>query len=69
MIQGYAEVELEALKQDATEQAHRDIAEAIDKDADDFAPKTLKLAGPSAALDRRFVRAVYGADVRGFRNV
>lgn len=50
MISGYAEVELEALKQDATEQAHRDIAEAIAKEADDFAPKTLKLAREELAL-------------------
>lgn len=50
MIQGYADVELEALKQDATEQAHRDIAEAVAKEADDFAPKTLKLAREELAL-------------------
>jgi outer membrane protein OmpA-like peptidoglycan-associated protein len=50
MIRGYAEVELEALKQDATEQARQDIASAIEKDADDFAPKTLKLAREELAL-------------------
>ncbi|MCU7845248.1 MAG: OmpA family protein [Candidatus Thiodiazotropha sp. (ex Monitilora ramsayi)] len=50
MIQGYAAVELEALKQDATEQAHQDIADAIEKEADDFAPKTLKLAREELAL-------------------
>ncbi|MCU7851882.1 MAG: OmpA family protein [Candidatus Thiodiazotropha sp. (ex Monitilora ramsayi)] len=50
MIQGYAEVELEALKQDATEQAHRDITDAVQKEADDFAPKTLKLAREELAL-------------------
>ncbi len=50
MIQGYAEVELEALKQDATEQARQDIADAVNKDADDFAPKTLKLAREELAL-------------------
>ncbi len=50
MIQGYADVELDALKQDATEQAHKDIADAIAKDADDFAPKTLKLAREELAL-------------------
>jgi outer membrane protein OmpA-like peptidoglycan-associated protein len=50
MIQGYAEVELEALKQDATEQALQDIADAIAEDADDFAPKTLQLAREELAL-------------------
>lgn len=50
MIQGYAEVELEALKQDATEQARQDIAEAIEKEADDYAPRTLKLAREELAL-------------------
>jgi outer membrane protein OmpA-like peptidoglycan-associated protein len=50
MLQGYADVELEALKQDATEQAHRDIAHAISREADEFAPKTLKLAREELAL-------------------
>jgi OmpA-OmpF porin, OOP family len=50
MIQGYAEVELDALKQDATEKARQDIADAIKQDADDFAPKTLKLAREELAL-------------------
>lgn len=50
MIQGYGEVELAALKQDATEQARRDIADAVAKDADDFAPRTLKLAREELAL-------------------
>ena len=50
MIQGYAEVELEALKQDATEQARQDIANAIAQEADDFAPKTLQLAREELAL-------------------
>ena len=50
MIQGYGEVELAALKQDATEKARQDIADAIQKDADDFAPKTLKLAREELAL-------------------
>ncbi len=50
MIQGYADVELDALKQDATEQAHKDIAAAIEKDADDYAPRTLKLAREELAL-------------------
>ncbi len=50
MIQGYAEAELEALKQDATEQARQDIAAAIAEDADDLAPKTLQLAREELAL-------------------
>jgi len=50
MIQGYAEVELAALKQDATEKARQDIADAIQQDADNFAPKTLKLAREELAL-------------------
>ncbi len=50
MIKGYADVELEALKQDASEQARQDIADAIAQDADDFAPKTLKLAREELAL-------------------
>lgn len=50
MIQGYAEVELDALKQDATEQARQDIAEAVQHKADDYAPKTLKLAREELAL-------------------
>jgi OmpA-OmpF porin, OOP family len=50
MIQGYAEVELDALKQDATEKARQDIADAIKHDADDFAPKTVKLAREELAL-------------------
>lgn len=50
MIQGYGEVELDALKQDATEKARQDIADALKQDADDFAPKTLKLAREELAL-------------------
>lgn len=50
MIQGYGEVELDALKQDATENARQEIAGAIEKDADDYAPKTLKLAREELAL-------------------
>lgn len=50
MIQGYTQVELDALKQDASEQARQDIASAIEKDADDYAPKTLKLARDELAL-------------------
>lgn len=50
MIQGYAEVELEALKQDATEQARQDIADAVAHEADDFAPKTLQQAREELAL-------------------
>ncbi len=50
MLQGYATVELEALKQDATEQAHKDIMDAVEEEADDFAPKTLKLAREELAL-------------------
>lgn len=50
MIKGYAEVELAALKQDATEKAREDIADAIQKDADDYAPTTLKLAREELAL-------------------
>jgi outer membrane protein OmpA-like peptidoglycan-associated protein len=50
MLQGYADAELDALKQDATEQAHRDIAHAISREADEFAPKTLKMAREELAL-------------------
>lgn len=50
MIQGYTDLELEALKQDATEQARQDIAHAVSKDADDYAPKTLKQARDELAL-------------------
>ena len=50
MIQGYGEVELEALKQDATENALQEIAAAIERKADDYAPKTLKLAREELAL-------------------
>lgn len=50
MIQGYGEVELEALKQDATENALREIAAALEREADDYAPKTLKLAREELAL-------------------
>jgi outer membrane protein OmpA-like peptidoglycan-associated protein len=50
MLQGYADVELEALKQDTTKQAHQEIAEAISREADEFAPKTLKMAREELAL-------------------
>jgi outer membrane protein OmpA-like peptidoglycan-associated protein len=50
MLEGYAEVELEALKQDATENARYDISQAIKSEADDYAPKTLKLAREELAL-------------------
>ncbi|MCU7921082.1 MAG: OmpA family protein [Candidatus Thiodiazotropha sp. (ex Dulcina madagascariensis)] len=50
MLLGYAEVELEALKQDATENARYDIAQATNSEADEFAPKTLKLALEELAL-------------------
>ena len=44
MLEGYAEIELEALKQDATENARHDISLATQREADEYAPKTLKLA-------------------------
>ncbi len=50
MLQGYADVELEALKQDATENARYDIARATESEADEYAPKTLKLAHEELAL-------------------
>jgi outer membrane protein OmpA-like peptidoglycan-associated protein/PBP1b-binding outer membrane lipoprotein LpoB len=50
MQQGYADIELEALKQDATENARYDIARATESEADEYAPKTLKLAHEELAL-------------------
>ncbi|MCU7815326.1 MAG: OmpA family protein [Candidatus Thiodiazotropha sp. (ex Rostrolucina anterorostrata)] len=50
MLSGYSKIELEALKQDATENARHDIAQATEREADDFAPKTLKLAHEELAL-------------------
>ncbi|MCG7973276.1 MAG: OmpA family protein, partial [Candidatus Thiodiazotropha taylori] len=50
MLEGYSEVELEALKQDATENARYDISQAIKSEADEYAPKTLKLAREELAL-------------------
>ncbi|MES9861900.1 MAG: OmpA family protein [Candidatus Thiodiazotropha sp. LLP2] len=50
MLEGYAEIELEALKQDATENARYDISQAIHSEADEFAPKTLKQAREELAF-------------------
>ncbi|MEJ2622234.1 MAG: OmpA family protein [Candidatus Thiodiazotropha sp.] len=50
MLEGYAAIELDALKQDATENARYDISQAIKSGADDYAPKTLKLAREELAL-------------------
>ncbi|PUB88165.1 MAG: hypothetical protein B6D72_05115 [gamma proteobacterium symbiont of Ctena orbiculata] len=50
LLQGYSDIELEALKQDATENARYDIAQATESEADDFAPKTLKRAHEELAL-------------------
>jgi outer membrane protein OmpA-like peptidoglycan-associated protein/ATP-dependent protease HslVU (ClpYQ) peptidase subunit len=50
MLQGYSDVELEALKQDATENARQDIAQATEEEADEYAPKTLKRAHEELAL-------------------
>jgi outer membrane protein OmpA-like peptidoglycan-associated protein len=50
MLQGYSDIELEALKQDATENARYDITRATESEADDYAPKTLKLALEELAL-------------------
>ncbi|MEW8083977.1 MAG: OmpA family protein [Candidatus Thiodiazotropha endolucinida] len=50
MLQGYSDVELDALKQDATENARQDIAQATESEADDYSPKTLKRALEELAL-------------------
>jgi outer membrane protein OmpA-like peptidoglycan-associated protein len=50
MLEGYSEIELDALKQDATENARYDISQAVQYEADDYAPKTLKLAHEELAL-------------------
>jgi outer membrane protein OmpA-like peptidoglycan-associated protein len=50
LIQGYSDIELDALKQDATENARYDITHATESEADDYAPKTLKLALEELAL-------------------
>jgi outer membrane protein OmpA-like peptidoglycan-associated protein len=50
MLQGYADAELEALKQDATENARQDIALATKSEADDYSPKTLQRALEELAL-------------------
>jgi outer membrane protein OmpA-like peptidoglycan-associated protein len=50
MLDGYAQIELEALKQDATEYAMRDITLAIRNKADVYAPLTLKRAKDELAL-------------------
>jgi outer membrane protein OmpA-like peptidoglycan-associated protein len=50
MLQGYADVELEALKQDATENARQDIALATKSEADDYSPKILQRALEELAL-------------------
>lgn len=50
MLQGYSDIELDALKQDATENARYDITRATENEADDYAPKTLKLALEELAL-------------------
>jgi outer membrane protein OmpA-like peptidoglycan-associated protein len=50
MLQGYSDIELDALKQDATENARYDITRATESEADDYAPKTLKLALEELAL-------------------
>ncbi|MET0002388.1 MAG: OmpA family protein [Candidatus Thiodiazotropha sp.] len=50
MLQGYSDVELDALKQDATENARQDIAQATESEADEYSPKTLKRALEELAL-------------------
>ena len=50
ILQGYSDVELAALKQDATENARQDIAQATEDEADEYAPKTLKRALEALAL-------------------
>jgi outer membrane protein OmpA-like peptidoglycan-associated protein len=50
MLKGYSDLELDALKQDATENARYDITRATESEADDYAPKTLKLALEELAL-------------------
>lgn len=50
MLEGYAEIELEALKQDATENARYDISQAVHSEADEYAPKTLKMAREELAF-------------------
>ena len=50
LMAGYSQLELTALKQDATQAAKEDIAAAKEKEADDYAPKTLKLAEDELGL-------------------
>jgi outer membrane protein OmpA-like peptidoglycan-associated protein len=50
LLEGYEEIELEALKQDATENARYVISQATQNEADDYAPKTLKLARDELAF-------------------
>jgi outer membrane protein OmpA-like peptidoglycan-associated protein len=50
MLQGYADVELDALKKDATENARQDIALATESEADDYSPKILQRALEELAL-------------------
>ncbi|MES9923447.1 MAG: OmpA family protein [Candidatus Thiodiazotropha endolucinida] len=50
MLQGYSDVELDALKQDATENARQDIAQATESEADEYSPMTLKRALEELAL-------------------
>ena len=50
LMAGYSQLELTALKQDATQTAKADIEAAKEKEADDYAPKTLKLAEDELGL-------------------
>lgn len=50
LIRSYSQLELKSLKKDAAREAKMAIAEAREKDADDFAPQTLKLAEEELTL-------------------
>jgi OmpA-OmpF porin, OOP family len=50
LLDGYSQIELEALKQEATENARKEIQLAEQNEADEYAPKTLKHANNELTL-------------------